>query len=112
MQLVAGGLFVRRHLAVRRAPPAVAADIHFLVERAFAPDFRRVGGQYRADQRLGEEGAQPFRWNAGLESAVQRVADGAVARRRSGQIMGAGAADVVLVLGNIRQMGEVAKTPG
>ena len=29
-------------------------------------------GQHRADQRLLEEGAQPFRRDAGLESAVQR----------------------------------------
>ena len=49
--------------------------------------------------------------NAGAAGAIERVGHRALPRRRLGHRVGTGAADVVLVLGEVGEMGEIAERP-
>ncbi|EXI64203.1 MAG: hypothetical protein AW07_04787 [Candidatus Accumulibacter sp. SK-11] len=66
-------------------------------------------GEYRHDRRLVEEAAQACRVDSGHRGALQRMRQTALVRRRSGDQMGARAADVMLVLGDVRQVREIAE---
>ena len=68
-----------------------------------------MGGQDRRDQRAVEEGAQRLVAAAGRAGAGEHMHDGADARLRTGEPVHPGAADVVLVLGDIGEVGEIAE---
>ena len=75
-------------------------DLHFAGQRALAAHFGRMRGQYRAHQRLSKKaliaaGSAPARACAGRRSRASR--GGGWSRRH----MGAVAADVMLVFGDI-----------
>ena len=84
-------------------------DFEFAHQRALAPHFGGMGGEHRADQRAVEEIAQRPGADAQFARMLEGVAEGARARRRAAHDVGAVAADVVLVLGDIGQMREIAE---
>ncbi|MNN01800.1 hypothetical protein D3C81_1144280 [compost metagenome] len=86
-----------------------AGDLALGVQDALALDFGRVRGQHRHDQRLVQELAQLLAGDAGGIDLFQRVLQAAGLRRRAGQRMHAAAAVVVLVLGDIGQVREIAE---
>ena len=83
-------------------------DFQLAGQRALAPDLGRMGGQHRAHQRALEEGAERSRLDAHLARALKRVGQRAGARRGARDHMRAVAADVMLVLGDVGQMREIA----
>ncbi len=102
------------HLLLGRQPRAVAksqklGDLALAIESALAPHFRRVRGQNRTDECLGEEGVEVAAGQAGLADFAQRRGHGAIARSRSRNGVGARAAYVMLILGDIGQMREIAE---
>ncbi|MNK95070.1 hypothetical protein D3C87_1152950 [compost metagenome] len=86
-----------------------AGDFAFGVENALALHLGRVGGQHGHDQRFVEELAQLLAGDAGGVDGFQRAGQAARLRRRAGQRMHAAAAIVVLVLGDIGQVREIAE---
>ncbi len=67
--------------------------------------------QDRAAQSVGEECLQLFPGEAGVAGAIERVGHRALPRRRLGHGVGTGAADVVLVFGEVGEMREIAESP-
>ncbi len=86
-----------------------AGDGHLAVEDALALHLGGVGGEHRRHLGGVEEGGQLATAHAGLEGALQSVGKAAFLGRRAGDLVGAGAADVVLVFGDVRQVREVAE---
>ena len=84
-------------------------DLELSCQRALAPDLGRMGGQHRAHQRAVEEGAEPLGLDARLAYPVKGEGERAGAGSRAGKRMRAIAADVMLVLGDVREMGEIAE---
>ena len=84
-------------------------DFHLAVDRAFAPHFGRMRGQYRHDHGAGKEGAEARRRDARLTGAGEGMRQRAFARCRGAQGMGAGPADMVLILGDIGEVGKEAE---
>ena len=68
-----------------------------------------MGGQHRAHQRAVEEGAEPLGLDARLAYPVKGEGERAGAGSGAGERMRAIAADVMLVLGDVREMGEIAE---
>ena len=68
-----------------------------------------MGGEHRADLGAGEELGQRRRLEPGLEGAPDGVREAARARRGAGDQVGARAPRVVLVLGDVGQVREVAE---
>ncbi len=66
-------------------------------------------GQHRADGGGFEEGTERIGGDAGVPGAAQRLRHRAVAWRRSGDRVSAGAADPVLVLGDVGEMRKIAE---
>src|ERR1700733_829029 len=83
-------------------------DLEFPSERALAPDFGRMGGKHWAYQRVIEEVGERFRLDAHLAGTLKRVGEGTGARRRAGDRMGAVAADVMLIFGDVGEVREIA----
>ena len=83
-------------------------DLELAGERALAPHFGRMGGQDRAHQRAIEEVAERGGLDAHLARALKRVGERAGTRRRAGDRMRAVAADVMLVLGDVGEVREIA----
>ena len=75
----------------------------------------RVGGEHRADQRAVEERAERLGRDVRLADVMADVMEGvgerARTRRGAGRHMRAVAADVVLVLGDVGEMREIAEGP-
>ena len=67
-----------------------------------------MGGEHRADQRLIEEVVQRLRLDAHLARALKGVGERSGTRRRAGNGVGAVAADVMLVFGDVGEMREIA----
>ena len=67
-----------------------------------------MGGEHRAYQRVIEEVGERFRLDAHLAGALKRVGERTGARRRAGDRMGAVAADVMLIFGDVGEMREIA----
>ena len=86
-----------------------ARNDQLAVEDAFALHFGGMRGQYRRDQRAVQEGLQVFFVNALFFDALQRQRQAAVFRRAAGLEMGAMAAVVVQVFGDVGQLREVAE---
>jgi hypothetical protein len=107
LQVVLGFLF-RRHLQAL-ALIEQAGEIAVVADQALALDFGRVRGEHRGDERVGEEVGDGLGPDLVLGQAVEGMDETAFARRRAGQIVGAAAADVVLVLGDVGQLQEVAE---
>ena len=118
------GLPQRHHLAaqllvvgrrlLRREPDTFApveqrGDLHLPVHGALAADFGRVGGQHRADLGCLEETAQIGGADAGRTRMRQRLTKQAGARRAVRPGGSAQPADVVLVLGDVGKMREIAE---
>ena len=104
-----GGQLLRRELdavALVEQP----RDLHLAVDRALAADLGRMRRQDRAAQSVGEERLQLLPRDAGVAGAIERVGHRALPRRRLGHGVGAGAADVVLVLGEVGEMREIAES--
>ena len=107
-------LFLALRLLLRRLLHAFAlaqnvGDFHFAGQRALAPHFRRMRGEHRADQRRLEQRLDFAKRVSILDRVVDGVAQRAGARRRAQHQMSAVAADMVLVLGNIGEVGEIAE---
>ncbi len=86
-------------------------DLHLAIDRALAADLGRMRRQDRAAQSVGEERLQLRPRNTGAAGAVERVGHRALSRRRLGHGVGTGAADVMLVLGEVGEMREIAESP-
>ena len=103
-------LFVRREFIRRKlhalAPVDQTGDFHFAINRALAANFRRMRGQDRADQSLAEEAAQIVVGNSGSPRASGRGRQCFMGQRAAFDIPVPGAADVVLVFGDVGEMGE------
>src|SRR6516164_190058 len=84
-------------------------DFHFTVDRALAPHFRGMCGQYRHNHGIGKERREPGGWDTGLTRPGKCVSHCTFARCRSDQRMRMRAADVMLVLSDIGEMREKAK---
>jgi hypothetical protein len=97
------GLFFGRELGAV-ALVEQARDLPLAVEDALALHFGRMRGQHRAHLGAGEEIAQLAGIDAGGQRALQGQGQAALARRGAGAGMGARAADVVLVLGDVGQV--------
>jgi len=96
----------------QRQPVALvqkAGDLHLAVDHALAPHFGRMCGQYRHDHGAGEEGPEARGRDTGFARAGKRMGHRAFARRGGGQVVSMGAADVVLVLGDIGEMRKKAE---
>ena len=105
---VTGGKFLRRELH----PLALVencGNLHFAIDGALAANLSRMGGQNRAYQRFGEEPAQV----GGTEACGTRVRQCQRQRSRTRRSAGVAARshlpDVVLVLGDIGEMREIAE---
>ena len=83
-------------------------DLEFPGQRALAPHFRRMGGEHRAHQRAIEKVAERARFDAHLARALKGVSERAGARRGAGDRMGAVAADMMLILGDVGEVREIA----
>ncbi len=86
-----------------------AGDLHFLAEDALALHLGRVRGQHRHHQPVAEEGEDFLGRHLRVERLLQCVGQRARTRRVAGDGVRAGAADVVLVLGDVGQVQEVAE---
>ena len=84
-------------------------DLALAVDRALAAHLGRMRGQHRDAERAGEEALELLARDAGVLRAGQRIGHGAAPRRRLGHGVGAGAPDVVLVLGEIGEVREIAE---
>ena len=99
LSLVAGGAF---------ALVEQFCDLELPRQRALAPHFRRMGGQDRTHQRAIEEIAERARLDAHLARALKGVSQRAGTRRGAGDRVRAVAADVMLILGDVGEMREIA----
>ena len=86
-----------------------ARDLPLAVEDALPLHFGRVRGQHRAHLGAGKEIAQLRRVDAGAQRALQGQGQAAFARRGAGAGISARATDVVLVLGDVGQVREIAE---
>ena len=102
----------RRELRrIARAVPLVEqfGDLEFARPRALAAHLGRMGGQHRAHQRTIEECLQSLRLDAHLERALEGAGEGARPRRGARDRMRAVAADVMLIFGDVGEVGEIAE---
>ncbi len=67
-----------------------------------------MGGEHWTDQRVIEEVGESFRLDAHLAGALKRVGERTGAGRGAGDRMSAVAADVMLIFGDVGEMGEIA----
>ncbi len=102
------GLFLGRELGAV-ALVEQARDFPLAIEDALALHFGRVRGQHRPHLGSGEKPGELRRTDAGFLGTGQRQRQAAFARRGPGAGMGAAAADVVLVLGDVGQVREVTE---
>ncbi len=86
-----------------------AGDVAVIADQALALHLRRVGGEHRGDQGVGEEIGDGCRRYPGGSQRIEGVDQAAFARRRTGQVVGAAAADVVFVFRDVGQLQEVAE---
>ena len=105
-----GGELLRRELHAVALVEQLR-NLHLAVDRALATDFRRMRRQDRAAERVGEERLQLSARDAGVAGAIERVGHGALAGQRFGHGIGTGAADVMLVFGEVGEMREIAEGP-
>ena len=100
---------------LRRELDAVALveqprDLHLAVDRALAADLGRMRRQHRRCRaRWAKKACSCSREMPAPAGATERIGHRALARRRLGHGVGAGAADVVLVLGDVGEMREIAE---
>src|ERR1700722_958621 len=103
---------VERKLVLVAAKPLALVeqfcDFKFPGQRALAPDFGRMGGKDRAHQRMIEEVGKPGGLDAHFARALERIIERAGAWRGAGDRMSAVAADVMLIFGDVGEMGEIA----
>ncbi len=83
-------------------------DLQFAQPRALPPDFGRMGGEHRAHHRVIEKLCERFRLDAHLAGALKRVGERTGAGRGARDRMGAIAADVMLIFGDVGEMREIA----
>src|SRR5262245_26475641 len=69
-----------------------------------------MGGEYRANDGIGEEVLQLRAGNGRITSASKRVGHGAFARCRRGQRVGSCPADVMLIFGDVGELRKVAES--
>src|SRR5262249_28837396 len=69
-----------------------------------------MGGEYRANDGIGEEILQCRPRNCRITNESKRVGYGAFARCRSSQRVGSSPADVMLVFGDVGELGKVAES--
>ena len=86
-------------------------DFEFPRQRALAAHFGRMRRQHRADQGVVEEVAQRLRVDARFVGAVEGIGERSRTRRRTLEHVLAIAAAVVLILGDVRQVREIAEGP-
>ena len=103
---IVGG-FLGRHL-VAVALVQQARDRHLAIQDALALHLGRMRGKHRADEGIVEKAGQGVGL-IGRKHIAQRIRQTPLARRRTGDQMGAGAADMVLVFGNVGQQREITE---
>ena len=85
------------------------SDLAVIADQALALHFGRVRGEDRDDDGAGEKVGDGIGGDLAVGKPVEGMDETALARRRVGQIMGAAAPDMVLVLGDVGQLQEVAE---
>src|SRR5882672_8676173 len=84
-------------------------DLHFAIEHALATHLGWMRGEHRAHQDRVEQRLQDRAWHLRQLERCQSVLDGSGRSRRATVRRRAHAADLVLVLGNIGEMREIAE---
>src|SRR5262245_54250959 len=84
--------------------------LHLTIDRAFPPHLRRMSGEHRANDGIREEVLQFGPGNGRITSASKRMSHGAFARCRSGQRVGSGPANMMLVFGDVGELRKVAES--
>ena len=107
--IAAGNFLAREPHAF--APVQQIRNLHFAIKRAFAPHLGRVGGQHRTDQGAIEEVPQRRSADTGVARAADRMSDGSGTRRCTGERVRPCSANMMLILGNVGEMGEVTERP-
>ncbi len=85
-------------------------EVAVVADQALALNLGRVRGEDRRDERVHEEVGDGLGCDFALGQAVEGMDEAAFARRRTGQIVRPAAPDVVLVLGDVGQLQEVAES--
>ena len=108
-------LFVAHQLVGRELDAVAlgqqARDFQLAIENALALDLGRMRGQHWRNQRIGEEFRNLIRGDAFLARAAERQRQAAFLWSRPGDEVGAATAVVMLVLGDVGQLREVAERP-
>jgi hypothetical protein len=81
-----------------------------VADHALTLHFRRVGGQHRNDPCVRKKVGHRLRRDAAGVELVERVRQAAFARRRTGQVVRPAAANVVRILGDVRQLQKIAES--
>ena len=85
-------------------------NLHLAVNRAFAAHFGRMGGQHRTNECRIKKLLDCLHRQTSFARQLQAMGQCAAPGGGSGNGMGAGAADMMLVFGNIGQMREIAES--
>ena len=91
------------------APLQQPDDLALAIENALALDLGRVRGEHGAHPRVGEPRRQRRAIHALGGEAVERIGDASALRQRAGERVRAPAAILVHVLGEVREVREVAE---
>jgi len=86
-----------------------AGDLHLAVDDALAPHLGRMRGQHGHTESGRKEGVELLPGQPRVARASKRGRHGAAVRRRALHLVGTGPTDVVLVLGEVGQVREVAE---
>ena len=86
-----------------------ALDFPLVLQHALALHLGGVGGEDRRDEGVGEKVGHRLGIDPGFGEALQGVVQAAFPGRGVGQVVGAAPPDVVLVLGDVGEVGEEAE---
>jgi hypothetical protein len=86
-----------------------ARDLALAIEDALALHFSRVGGEYRAHERVGEPRGESRLVDALAGDAIERVGEASALRRRARERMDPAAPILVDVLSDVDEVREVAE---
>ena len=102
------GIFFRRH-AQALALVEQVGKVAVVADQTLALNLGRMRGEDRGDDGVGEEVDDGLGRNIAVGKLVEGMNEAAFARWRTRQIVGAPAPDMVLVLGDVGQLQEIAE---